>query len=148
MTGEAGLWQTTLSKEDNRGAYFLPARKGLRGETSVPGDKSISHRAVILGAVCSGTVKISGFLQSADTLATVAAIRALGVEVDDRDGTLWIHGRGWEGLAEPQDVIDVVNAGTLILLLPGVVAALPLTCVFTGDASIRRRPMARILQPL
>ncbi len=127
---------------------FLPAAAGLRGCFRVPGDKSVSHRSVLLGAVNSGPVTVSGFLRSADTLASVAAVRALGVGVDDTPDGLVIHGSGWEGLREPGDVIDVANSGTLIRLLPGLLAALPLFCVLTGDASIRRRPMARVIEPL
>jgi len=84
----------------------------------VPGDKSVSHRAVLLGSVNDGPVSVSGFLRSADTLATVAAARALGVEIEEEGSDLVVHGQGWDGLHEPSDVIDVRNAGTLIRLLP------------------------------
>ncbi|GAB4253407.1 MAG: 3-phosphoshikimate 1-carboxyvinyltransferase [Thermoleophilia bacterium] len=115
----------------------------------VPGDKSISHRAVLLGAVSDRPIQVQGFLRSADTLATVAAVRALGVRVEEQEPeTLHIHGTGWDGLAEPDDVIDVRNAGTLMRLLPGLVAPCPFLVVLTGDASIRRRPMSRVLGPL
>jgi 3-phosphoshikimate 1-carboxyvinyltransferase len=127
---------------------FLPAQNGLNGTITVPGDKSVSHRAILFGAVNDGPLRVSGFLHSADTMATLAAARALGVEVDEDGGDLLVHAGGWEGLREPADVIDVRNAGTLIRLLPGLVAPLPFLCVLTGDLSIRRRPMARILQPL
>ncbi len=128
---------------------FRPAEGGLRGTVRVPGDKSISHRAVLLGAVCAGAVEVTGFLRSADTLATVDAIRALGVMVDEiGHDHLVVHGRGWDGLKEPEDVIDVRNAGTLIRLLPGLLASLPFMTVLTGDASIRRRPMGRVIEPL
>lgn len=137
---------------DSRGgALFRPAPSALRGTVRVPGDKSISHRAVLLGAVNGGPVHIEGFLRSADTLATVRAVRALGVRVEEVDAqgeSLVVHGNGWEGLQEPQDVIDVANAGTLIRLLPGILASCPFFTVLTGDESIRRRPMARILRPL
>jgi 3-phosphoshikimate 1-carboxyvinyltransferase len=129
-------------------ALFLPASGGLRGTVRVPGDKSVSHRAVLLGAVNTGRVTIRGFLHSADTMATVAAVRGLGVPIIVGDNDLIIEGRGWEGLSEPDDVIDVANSGTLIRLLPGLVASTPHLCVLTGDASIRRRPMRRILEPL
>ncbi len=130
-------------------AFFPRARNGLRGVVEAPGDKSISHRAVLLGCLSEETVEVSGFLRSADTLATVEAVRALGVTVDDRgDGRLSVEGHGWEGLREPEDVIDVKNAGTLMRLLPGILASLAFFTVLTGDASIRRRPMARILEPL
>ncbi len=129
-------------------ALFPAATSGLRGTVRVPGDKSVSHRAALLGAVSDGPVTVSGYLRSADTEASLRAIQALGVDVQEQGDDLVIQGRGWEGLSEPADVIDVANSGTLIRLLPGLVASLPLTCVFTGDASIRRRPMARILDPL
>ncbi|HZK49693.1 MAG TPA: 3-phosphoshikimate 1-carboxyvinyltransferase, partial [Thermoleophilia bacterium] len=130
-------------------ARFAPAGRGLRGVVAVPGDKSISHRALLLGAVSRGPAVVRGFLPSADTLATLEAVRALGVDVEVRDSSeLVVHGVGWEGLSEPEDVIDVRNAGTLLRLLPGLVAGRPFLTVLTGDASIRKRPMARVLEPL
>ncbi len=135
--------------EHPNGGFFEPAAEGLRGTIRVPGDKSVSHRAVLLGAVNDGDVRIAGFLRSADTMATVAAVEALGVETDDRENHgLLVKGRGWTGLSEPDHVIDVLNSGTLIRLLPGLLASLPFLCVLTGDASIRRRPMGRVLEPL
>lgn len=130
------------------GGFFPPAPGGLRGSLRPPGDKSVSHRAVLLGAVNDGPVTVTGCLRSADTSATVAAVRALGVEVEEQNERLTVHGRGWEGLREPDDVIDVANSGTLLRLLPGLVASRDLFCVLTGDSSIRRRPMARVLEPL
>ncbi len=131
------------------GCTFFPANGGLRGHLRVPGDKSISHRAVLLGAVSDRSVQVEGFLRSADTLATLAAVQALGVAVEDHGhGRLTVHGRGWAGLVEPDNVVDVHNAGTLMRLLPGLVAACPFLVVLTGDASIRRRPMGRVLEPL
>ncbi len=124
------------------------ATQGLRGELTAPGDKSVSHRAVLLGAVNDGPVHVTGFLSSADTEATVRAVQALGVQVERQAGDLFVHGQGWDGLREPDDIIDVANSGTLIRLLPGLVASRDFLCVLTGDASIRRRPMARVLQPL
>ncbi|MCX8032820.1 MAG: 3-phosphoshikimate 1-carboxyvinyltransferase [Thermoleophilia bacterium] len=130
------------------GGVFLPAEAGLRGHVGVPGDKSVSHRALLLSAVSNGPVHITGFLYAEDTLATLAAIRALGVQVDEAVDKLIVHGQGWEGLREPEDVINVANSGTLIRLLPGLVASCDFVCILTGDASIRRRPMARIINPL
>ncbi len=136
-------------KHAMRGAgLFSPAVDGLRGSLRVPGDKSISHRALILGSVSRGPVEIEGFLRSADTLATLRAVRALSVIVEEVEERLVVHGRGWEGLCEPNDVIDVANSGTLIRLLPGLIASRDLYCVLTGDDSIRRRPMRRIVEPL
>lgn len=130
------------------GVLFLPAERGLRGSLEVPGDKSVSHRAVLLGAVNDGPVQVHGFLRSADTFATVDAVRALGVQVVERGSGLTVLGRGWSGLREPEDVIDVGNSGTLMRLLPGLLASCEFLCVLTGDESIRRRPMARVLEPL
>ena len=128
---------------------FEPANEGLLGSVTVPGDKSVSHRALLLGSVARSPVVVRGFLPSADTLATLEAVRALGVRVEVQSPTeVVVHGVGWEGLQEPDDVIDVRNAGTLLRLLPGLVAARPFLTVLTGDASIRRRPVARVLEPL
>jgi 3-phosphoshikimate 1-carboxyvinyltransferase len=98
--------------------------------------------------VSDGPVRVTGFLSSADTEATVRAVEALGVQVERCDSDLIVHGRGWEALREPDDIIDVANSGTLIRLFPGLVASRDFLCILTGDASIRRRPMARVLQPL
>jgi 3-phosphoshikimate 1-carboxyvinyltransferase len=134
--------------EATAGARSIPASRGLVGTMRVPGDKSVSHRALLLGAVNDGTVRVIGILRSEDTWATLAAVRALGVAVGEDGDDLVIHGHGWEGLKEPADVIDVRNSGTLMRLLPGLLASCPFFSVLTGDASIRRRPMARVLRPL
>jgi len=133
--------------DDPAGGLFSPAANGLRGSLRPPGDKSVSHRASCWRRE-RRTVTVTGFLRSADTLATVAAVRALGVEIEELDERLVVHGRGWEGLSEPENVIDVANSGTLLRLLPGLLASRDFLCVLTGDASIRRRPMARVLEPL
>jgi 3-phosphoshikimate 1-carboxyvinyltransferase len=122
----------------------------LRGELPVNGDKSVSHRALMVGAVCDGPVRVRGFGASADTRATLAAVRALGVEVEEAGrGDLVVHGRGLRGLAEPDAVIDVMNAGTLLRLLPGLLVGQPGgRFTLDGDASIRRRPVERVAAPL
>ena len=112
--------------QDSSPAFFPRAPAGLRGTLRVPGDKSVSHRAALLGAVNTGPVRVSGFLRASDTLASLRAVQTLGVEVEWQEDDLIISGRGWEGLREPQDVIDVANAGTLIRLAAragGLVAA-------------------------
>jgi 3-phosphoshikimate 1-carboxyvinyltransferase len=121
--------------------------RALRGEIHVPGDKSISHRAVLFGALARGTTRIAGFLRAEDCLATVRCVRALGVRVDEEgDGTrLAVHGGD---LRESEDVLDVGNSGTTIRLLAGILAGQPFHSTVTGDASIRRRPMDRIAEPL
>jgi 3-phosphoshikimate 1-carboxyvinyltransferase len=122
----------------------------LVGHVAVPGDKSISHRAVLIGAICEGETRISGFGRSADTEATIAAVRALGVRVDEEDGeTLRVTGRGLAGLEAPDGPIDCANAGTLVRLLSGILAGQTgRSFELTGDASLSGRPMERIAEPL
>ena len=121
----------------------------LDGHVAVPGDKSISHRAVLIGALCEGEIRVSGFGRSADTEATVAAVRALGAEVVDEDvDTLRVRGVGLHGLRAPSDAIDCGNAGTLMRLLSGVVAGQAGRTELVGDASLSSRPMERIAEPL
>ena len=121
----------------------------LVGHLGVPGDKSISHRAVLLGAVSDGETRIAGFGRSEDTEATVAAVRSLGVDVYESDtDTLRVFGAGLRGLRAPADPIDCRNAGTLMRLLPGLLAGQDGRFVLTGDDSLRSRPMERIAEPL
>jgi 3-phosphoshikimate 1-carboxyvinyltransferase len=121
----------------------------LVGELSVPGDKSISHRAVMVGALSDDRVTVTGFGVSADTLATVDAFRAMGVPIERvGDDGLVIDGVGMRGLRPPDGVIDVRNAGTLMRILPGILAGQSGTFTLDGDESIRRRPMRRIADPL
>ncbi|MGH7041892.1 MAG: 3-phosphoshikimate 1-carboxyvinyltransferase, partial [Acetobacteraceae bacterium] len=115
----------------------------------VPGDKSISHRALMFAALAIGETRISGLLEGEDVLATAAAMRALGAEVvRDPDGTWRVAGRGIGGLIEPADVLDMGNSGTAARLLCGILASHPLFAVMTGDASLRGRPMRRVIDPL
>jgi len=121
----------------------------LEGHVAVPGDKSISHRAVLIGALCDGAVRVSGFGRSADTEATIEAVRALGVDVDEHDvDTLTIHGAGLRGLREPSGSIDCGNAGTLMRLLPGILAGQRGRFELVGDESLSARPMERVAEPL
>ena len=121
----------------------------LTGTAEVPGDKSISHRALILGAMAVGETRITGLLEGEDVLDTASAMRAFGAEVDrDDDGTWRVHGVGVGGFAEPETVIDCGNSGTGVRLIMGAVATSPITVTFTGDASLNRRPMARVTNPL
>lgn len=124
----------------------------LVGEMRVPGDKSISHRALMLGALAVGETTISGLLEGEDVLRTAAAMRALGARIDEgqaaKDGIWRIRGRGIGGLAEPGDVLDMGNAGTGARLLMGLLASHRLTAFLTGDASLRGRPMGRVAAPL
>jgi 3-phosphoshikimate 1-carboxyvinyltransferase len=121
----------------------------VAGHIAVPGDKSISHRAVLLGAIGEGEARIEGFGRSADTEATLAAVRALGVEAADEDeDTVVVAGAGLRGLHAPDGPIDAGNAGTLMRLLPGVLAGQHGRFELTGDESLRSRPMERIAEPL
>ena len=121
----------------------------LRGEALVPGDKSISHRALILGALSVGETRITGLLEGQDVLDTGKAMRAFGAEVARSDTGEWlVHGVGVGGFAEPSQVIDCGNAGTGVRLIMGAMATSPITATFTGDASLNARPMGRITEPL
>ncbi|HLO76507.1 MAG TPA: 3-phosphoshikimate 1-carboxyvinyltransferase [Magnetospirillum sp.] len=126
------------------------ARAGaLSGTVRVPGDKSISHRALMFGALAVGESRVEGLLEGDDVLRTAAAMRALGAEVERlEDGTWRLFGRGVGGLAEPADVLDLGNSGTGARLMMGLVATHPFTTIFTGDASLRSRPMKRVSEPL
>jgi 3-phosphoshikimate 1-carboxyvinyltransferase len=128
-------------------ALVVTPGRALRGAIRVPGDKSISHRAVLLGAVARGATSIEGFLRAEDCLATVRCIRALGIAVEDDGGAgrVTVHGGT---LRAPDDVLDVGNSGTTIRLLTGILAGQPFRSTLTGDESIRRRPMDRIAAPL
>jgi 3-phosphoshikimate 1-carboxyvinyltransferase len=126
----------------------------LSGRLAVPGDKSISHRALMFGALAVGTTEITGLLEGEDVLRTAAAMRALGATVErlgppgDPSGRWRVAGRGVGGLVEPADVLDMGNSGTAARLLAGLLAGHPLFAVMTGDASLRRRPMQRVTEPL
>ncbi|MFA6001574.1 MAG: 3-phosphoshikimate 1-carboxyvinyltransferase [Thermoleophilia bacterium] len=128
----------------------MPATGGLRGRIVVPADKSISHRAAMIAAICSSPVTIRNFLRAADTMSTLRAIQSCGVQVDDdgADGDLVVHGAGLRGLSAPAGVIDVGNSGTSMRLLPGIFSGQVGTFTLDGDESIRRRPMDRIVKPL
>ena len=123
----------------------------LSGQITVPGDKSISHRALMFGGIAVGETVIDGLLEGEDVLSTAAAMEQMGADVirPDQPGGVWrIYGRGVGGLSEPADVLDMGNSGTAARLLMGLVAAHPFTAFFTGDASLNGRPMARIILPL
>lgn len=121
----------------------------LTGAARVPGDKSISHRALIFGALSVGETAVTGLLEGDDVLRTAAALRALGAGVERAADGLWrVRGVGIGGLSEPADVLDLGNSGTGARLLMGVAATHPFVSFFTGDASLRRRPMARVAEPL
>ncbi|MBA3535351.1 MAG: 3-phosphoshikimate 1-carboxyvinyltransferase [Tatlockia sp.] len=121
----------------------------LRGEIKIPGDKSISHRSIILGAIAKGTTTVSGFLDGEDCLATLAAFQAMGVKIEGpEDQRIVIHGVGKYGLCKPKNSIDCGNSGTSMRLLAGLLAAQPFDSELNGDKSLQKRPMERISRPL
>lgn len=120
----------------------------IQGETQVPGDKSISHRAVMFGALAEGTTRISGFLQGADCLSTIDCFSRMGVSIEREGDQVTVQGKGWFGLQEPNQKLDVGNSGTTIRLMSGILATQPFHCVVEGDESIAKRPMRRVIGPL
>ena len=129
-------------------AVVRPVRR-VDGTVSVPGDKSVSHRAALLGALADGLTEVQGFLEGEDCLGTLRAVAALGAEVARKGpGHFVIQGVGLDGLAEPGDIVDCGNSGTTARLLVGVLAGQPFATVLTGDESLRRRPMDRVMEPL
>lgn len=120
----------------------------IKGEISVPGDKSISHRAVMLSALCSGKSIIKGFLKGEDCISTINCCRRLGIEIEETGGSVLVNGKGLYGLREPEDVMDAGNSGTTMRLMSGILAGQDFMSVITGDASLRRRPMTRVAVPL
>ena len=120
----------------------------LKGRVRVPGDKSISHRALILSALTVGKCSIRGLLEGEDVLNTAKAVMALGATADRHHGEWEVHGVGVAGFAEPAHPLDFGNSGTGCRLMLGAVAGCPITAIFDGDASLRRRPMQRVLDPL
>ncbi len=120
----------------------------LKGELTVPGDKSISHRSVMFGAIADGLTEVSNFLQGADCLSTISCFRRLGIDIENTPEKILVRGRGLHGLSAPSDVLDAGNSGTTTRLLSGILAGQDFPCVLTGDASIQKRPMKRIMEPL
>ncbi|RJQ48319.1 MAG: 3-phosphoshikimate 1-carboxyvinyltransferase [Gammaproteobacteria bacterium] len=126
----------------------MPGGK-LSGRVRVPGDKSISHRSIMLGALAEGVTEVSGFLEGEDCLATLEAFRVMGVKIERPEpGRVIIHGAGMHGLRTPHKPLDLGNSGTSMRLLCGLLAAQPFSATLTGDASLTRRPMKRVIEPL
>lgn len=125
-----------------------PVENGLNGEITIPGDKSISHRAVMFGAIANGTTTIEGFLSGEDCLSTIVCFQKLGVKIEQDEDKVTVYGKGWEGLKEPKEILDVGNSGTTTRLMLGILATRPFHSVIIGDESIAKRPMARVTNPL
>ncbi len=127
----------------------ISARGPLRGTVAVPGDKSISHRSLMFAGLAVGESRIEGLLEGEDVLATAAAMRAMGAQIErDADGIWHVAGVGVGGLLQPQTALEMGNSGTSTRLLMGLVASHPITATFTGDASLSKRPMGRVIDPL
>ena len=120
----------------------------LRGEITVPGDKSISHRAVMFGSLAKGTTEIHGFLQGADCLSTISCFEKMGISIENRGDTVLVQGRGLHGLTRPETILDCGNSGTTTRLISGILSAQNFDVTLTGDVSIQKRPMKRIIEPL
>lgn len=120
----------------------------LKGEVTVPGDKSISHRAVMFGSLAEGTTEVLNFLQGADCLSTIDCFRRLGISIENTPDHILIHGKGLHGLHKPDGILDTGNSGTTTRLISGILAGQPFETTLTGDASIQKRPMRRIMEPL
>ena len=130
-------------------SFRVEPGQSLRGEARVPGDKSISHRSIMLGSLAEGVTHVTGFLQAEDCLATMKAFRSMGVRIEGpEDGRLVIHGVGLHGLQAPQEALYLGNSGTSMRLLSGLLAGQRFDAVLTGDASLSRRPMKRVTDPL
>lgn len=123
-------------------------KNSLKGELTIPGDKSISHRAVMLGSLAKGTTEITGFLNGADCLSTIHCFRQMGVEVTQENGLIYVKGQGLTGLKKPNCILDVGNSGTTARLMSGILAPQDFEVTVTGDDSIKKRPMKRIIAPL
>ena len=126
----------------------LTASKALRGEVTVPGDKSISHRSVMFGAIAQGTTEVTNFLQGADCLSTISCFQKLGIEIENTPERILVHGKGLHGLSAPSEVLDAGNSGTTTRLISGILSGQTFETTLTGDSSIQKRPMKRIMEPL
>src|SRR4051794_11958855 len=129
--------------------YEITPGGALRGRIRVPGDKSISHRSIMLGAIADGVTHVSGFLEGEDAISTMNVFRALGVNIEGPDrGHVTVHGVGIRGLNAPKEILDCGNSGTSMRLLSGLLAGQRFDCEITGDETLRRRPMKRVAGPL
>ncbi|CAN5683836.1 3-phosphoshikimate 1-carboxyvinyltransferase [soil metagenome] len=146
----AAFWERALFSKAPMAKLVARSVPRLTGRVEAPGDKSISHRALMLGALALGETTVSGLLEGDDVLATAAALRALGATVShERESGLWrVRGFGVGGARSPDDVLELGNSGTSARLLAGILASHPFTSFLTGDASLRRRPMQRVIEPL
>ena len=123
-------------------------KTGLKGEITIPGDKSISHRSVMFGSLAEGTTEIHGFLKGADCLSTISCFRQMGIRIEEKNGIIYVNGNGLHGLSAPAGTLDVGNSGTTTRLMSGILAGQTFTSILSGDESLNSRPMKRIMTPL
>jgi 3-phosphoshikimate 1-carboxyvinyltransferase len=126
----------------------LAGIQGLKGTVSVPGDKSISHRCIMFGSIANGTTEIHNFLKGTDCLATIRCFQSMGINIEETDHTITVHGKGLHGLSAPLNILDVGNSGTTTRLLSGILAGQKFESKLSGDESLNSRPMKRIIEPL
>lgn len=127
---------------------IINSKTGLKGTIKIPGDKSISHRAVMFGSLAKGDIEITGFLRGDDCMSTISCFKKLGIDIDVTDDKVIVHGKGLKGLSSPKETLDVGNSGTTIRLISGILSAQNFDSVLNGDASIQKRPMKRVITPL
>lgn len=121
---------------------------GLKGSVNIPGDKSISHRCIMFGSIAKGLTEVSNFLQGADCLATINCFQKMGIEIENKQDTILVHGRGLYGLSAPSEILDVGNSGTTTRLISGILVGQPFESKLSGDESLNSRPMKRVIEPL
>ena len=127
---------------------FKKISSPLRGELKIPGDKSISHRAIMFGSLANGTTKITNFLKGADCLSTISCFQKMGINIEQKQDSILVHGKGLYGLSAPTEILDCGNSGTTTRLLTGLLSGQNFSSMLTGDASIQKRPMKRVVEPL
>lgn len=127
---------------------IISSKTGLKGNIKIPGDKSISHRAVMFGSIAKGDTEITGFLKGDDCISTISCFRKLGIDINVSEDKVIVHGKGLHGLTAPEKPLYVGNSGTTIRLISGILSAQPFDSVLNGDSSIQKRPMKRVINPL
>lgn len=127
---------------------IISSKTGLNGNIKIPGDKSISHRAVMFGSIAKGDTEITGFLKGDDCMSTISCFRKLGIDINVSEDKVIVHGKGLHGLTAPEEQLYVGNSGTTIRLISGILSAQPFDSVLNGDSSIQKRPMKRVINPL
>ena len=140
----------TIFQNASRKDFIIKIKKAhaLHGEINIPGDKSISHRAIMFGSLSNGTTEITNFLEGADCLSTISCFQEMGIEIEREKSRVLVHGKGLHGLKEPQHILDAGNSGTTTRLISGILAGNPFVSQLDGDNSLRTRPMKRIMEPL